>query len=86
MRIHDNIDAHLSKHKFGFRKSRARNNYAIFIMRQILEKANEHQVPLYFNDVGCKAAFDTIVEDVKVYWGGSQYIVTPNGNVDYFTI
>ena len=54
-------------------KNRARDNYVIFIMRQIIEKSNEHQVPLYFNFDDFNAAFDAIVEYVKVYWGGSQY-------------
>ena len=33
---------------------------AIFIVRQIIEKAKEHQVPLHFNFIDFKAAFDTI--------------------------
>ena len=33
---------------------------AIFIVRQIMEKGKEHQVPLHFNFIDFKAAFDTI--------------------------
>ena len=33
---------------------------AIFIIRQVIEKAQEHRVPLHFNFVDSKAAFDTI--------------------------
>ena len=37
MRIDDKIDTHLSKQQFGFRKNRG--TVAIFIVRQIMEKA-----------------------------------------------
>ena len=39
---------------------------AIFIVRQKIEKAKQHQVPLHFNFVDVKAAFDTIWR--KVLW------------------
>ena len=33
---------------------------AIFIVRQVIEKTKEHRVPLHFNFVDFKAAFDTV--------------------------
>jgi len=45
--------------QFGFRPGRGTVD-AIFIVRQIIEKAKEHQVPLHFNFVDFKAAFDTV--------------------------
>ena len=45
--------------QFGFRLGRGTVD-AIFIVRQIMEKAKEHQVPLHFNFIDFKAAFDTI--------------------------
>ena len=33
---------------------------AIFIVRQIMEKAREHNVPIHFNFIDFKAAFDTV--------------------------
>ena len=33
---------------------------SVFTMRQLMEKANEHQVPLHLNFMDFKAAFDTI--------------------------
>ena len=39
---------------------------AIFIARQIIEKAQEHQVPIHFNFIDFKAAFDTIW--MKALW------------------
>ena len=48
-----------SESQFGFRPYRGTVD-AIFITRQILEKAKEHNVPLHFNFVEFKAAFDTV--------------------------
>ena len=59
MSIGDNTNAHLSKKQFGFRKNRGTLD-AIFFVRQITEKAKNHQVPLHFNCVDFKAAFGTI--------------------------
>ena len=47
------------KSQFGFRPGRGTVD-AIFIVRQIIEKAKEHQVQLHFNFVDFEAAFDTI--------------------------
>ena len=59
MRRDDNIDTHLSMQQFGFRKNRGTVD-AIFIVRQIMEKANKHQILLHVNVVDFKAAFDNI--------------------------
>ena len=59
MRTDDNIDTHLSKKQYGFRKNRGTED-AIFIVQQIMEKTNEHQVPLHLDFFYFKAAFDTI--------------------------
>ena len=45
--------------QFGFRQGRGTVD-AIFIVRQIIEKAREHQVPLHFNVIDFKSAFDTV--------------------------
>ena len=45
--------------QFGFRQGRGTVD-AIFIVRQIIEKAREHQVPLHFNFIDFKSAFDTV--------------------------
>ena len=71
MRIDDDIDAHLSKQQFGFRKKRGTVD-AIFIVRQIMEKANEHQVLLHLICVDSKAALYTNWKYVEAYCGGSQ--------------
>ena len=45
--------------QFGFRQGRGTVD-AIFIVRQIIEKAREHQVPFHFNFIDFKSAFDTV--------------------------
>ena len=45
--------------QIGFRQGRGTVD-AIFIVRQIIEKAREHQVPLRFNFIDFKSAFDTV--------------------------
>ena len=49
----------IGESQFGFRPGRGTVD-AIFIARQIIEKAKEHQVPIHFNFIDFKAAFDTI--------------------------
>ena len=51
--------------QFGFRQGRGTVD-AIFIVRQIIEKAREHQVPLHFNFIDFKSAFDTVCR--KALW------------------
>ena len=49
----------------GFRPGRGTVD-AIFIVRQIMEKACEKKIPLYFHFIDFKAAFDTILR--KALW------------------
>ena len=58
-RIQMTIDDHLAEEQCGFRSSRGTTD-AIFVVRQILEKAKERRVPVHWNFVDFKAAFDTI--------------------------
>ena len=53
------IEESISDSQFGFRPGRGTID-AIFIVRQIIEKAREHQVPLHIHFIDFKAAFDTI--------------------------
>ena len=53
------IESSISDSKFGFRPGRGTTD-AIFIIRQLIEKAKEHQIPLHFHFIDFKAAFDTI--------------------------
>ena len=55
----DIIERSLSESQYGFRPGRGTTG-AIFIARQIIEKAREHQVPLHFHFIDFKSAFDTI--------------------------
>ena len=72
LRIEDNINTHLSKQQFGLRKNRGVVD-AIFIVRQIMEKAKEHQVSLHFVDV--KAAF-------YIIWRGALWKMLRSIGVD----
>ena len=58
-RIQDTIDDHLREEQCGFRSSRGTTD-AVFIVRQIIEKARERRIPIHWNFVDFKAAFDTI--------------------------
>ena len=58
-RSSDIIERSLSESQHGFRPNRGTTD-AIFIARQIIEKAREHQVPIHFHFIDFKAAFDTI--------------------------
>lgn len=53
------IEGSIGESQFGFRSGKGTTD-AIFIARQIIEKAKEHQVPLHFHFIDFKAAFDTI--------------------------
>ena len=53
------IEESISDSQFGFMPGRGTID-AIFIVRQIIEKAREHQVPLHIHFIDFKAAFDTI--------------------------
>ena len=58
-RMQANIGAKLRESQFGFREGRGTVD-AIFIVRQIIEKANERKIPLNSHFIDFKAAFDTI--------------------------
>ena len=53
------IEQATGESQFGYRPGRGTVDI-ILIVRQIIEKAKEHQVPLHFNFIYFKAAFDTI--------------------------
>ena len=61
-RIQGTIEEHLSEEQCGFRSSRGTTD-AIFIVRQVLEKAKERHIPIHWNFVDFKAAFDTVWRD-----------------------
>ena len=50
---------HLTEEQCGFRSSRGTTD-AVFVVRQIIEKARERRIKLHWNFVDFKAAFDTI--------------------------
>ena len=58
-RIQVTIDNHLTEEQCGFRSSRGTTD-AVFVVRQIIEKARERRITLHWNFVDFKAAFDTI--------------------------
>ena len=49
----------LTEEQYGFRSSRGTTG-AVFVVRQIIEKARERRIKLHWNFVDFKAAFDTI--------------------------
>ena len=53
------IEESMSDSQIDFRSGRGTID-AIFIIRQIIEKAREHQVPIHIHFIDFKAAFDTI--------------------------
>ncbi|KAK3882552.1 hypothetical protein Pcinc_013084 [Petrolisthes cinctipes] len=59
LRIEGILEESASESQFGFRTGRGTID-AIFIARQILEKAREHNVPIHFNFIDFKSAFDTV--------------------------
>lgn len=58
-RIEGIIEESMGESQFGFRTGRGTTD-AIFVARQIMEKAKEHNVPIHFNFIDFKAAFDTV--------------------------
>jgi len=69
----------INESQFGFRPGRGTTD-AIFVARQIIEKAKEHKVPLHFNFIDFKAAFDTIWREalwkIMLQIGIPQKVVT----------
>ena len=58
-RIQVTIDSHLTEEQCGFRSSRGTTD-AVFVVRQIIEKARERRIKLHWNFADFKASFDTI--------------------------
>ena len=61
-RMQIKINEFLKESQYGFRAGRGTVD-AIFVMRQIMEKARERHLQLHINFVDFKAAFDTIWRD-----------------------
>ena len=59
MRMTNRTEAFLRESQFGFRRNRGTVD-AIFVVRQIMEKARERRVNLHFHFIDFKAAFDTV--------------------------
>ena len=58
-RMKANVDIKLKESQYGFRSGRGIVD-AIFVIRQVIEKAKEKNVPLHFHFIDFKSAFDTI--------------------------
>jgi hypothetical protein len=58
-RMKARVEAKLSEIQYGFRAGRGTVD-AIFIVRQIIEKAKEKRIPLHLHFIDFKAAFNTI--------------------------
>jgi len=58
-RMKEKVDLKLRESQYGFRPGRGTVD-AIFIVRQIIEKAREKNIPIHFHFIDFKAAFDTI--------------------------
>lgn len=58
-RMKPKLELFMSRSQFGFRPGKGTVD-AIFILRQLMEKAKEHDVPLHINFVDFKSAFDTV--------------------------
>ena len=65
-RIQQSIDNHLSEEQCRFRSSRGTTD-AVFVVRQLFEKAKERRVPIHWNFVDFKAAV------AYMYYGGKHY-------------
>ena len=58
-RMKTKVDRKLKESQYGFRSGRGTVD-AIFVVREIIEKAKEKNIPLHFNFIDFKSAFDTI--------------------------
>jgi len=58
-RIHNGVDIRLRNEQAGYRKGRGTTEQ-IFILRNIIEQANEWQASLYINFIEFEKAFDSI--------------------------
>ena len=61
-RMKEKMNNKLRESQYGFRPGRGTVD-AVFIVRQIIEKAKEKNIPLYFHFIDFKAAFDTVWRD-----------------------
>ena len=73
------IESSMSDSQFGFRPGRGTTD-AIFIIRQLIEKAKEHQITLISIFIDFKAAFYTIW--IETLWKMLLKIVIPNKLVE----
>ena len=73
------IESSMIDSKFGCRPGRGTTD-AIFIIRQLIEKAKEHQIPLHFHFIDFKSAFDTIW--IEALWKMLLKIGVPNKLVE----
>ena len=62
LRIRDAVDEHLRENLAGFRKGRSCSDQC-FVLRQLVEKSLEFQIPVKINFIDFKAAFDSIQRD-----------------------
>jgi hypothetical protein len=58
-RMKAKVETKFRESQYGFRSGRGTVD-AIFIVRQIIEKAKEKKIPLHFHFIDFKAAFDTV--------------------------
>ena len=58
-RMQEKLTSKLKESQYGFRAGRGTVD-AVFIVRQIIEKAKEKRFPLHFHFIDFKAAFDTV--------------------------
>ena len=82
-RMKEKTEMHIKDNQFGFRLGRGTVD-AIFIVRQIMEKARERNIAVHFHFVDFKAAFDTIWR--KALWKMLRAIGIPEKMVNIIKI
>ena len=70
-RIQDKVNGRLKETQYGFRRGRGTID-AIFIVKQLIEKAKERNLSLSFHFIYFKAAFDTVWR--KALWKMLRHI------------
>ena len=78
-RMRKRIEEKTKESQYGFRPGRGTVD-AIFIVRQIMEKAKERKIDLHFNFIDFKAAFDTVWR--KALWKMLRSIGVGNRTVN----
>ena len=58
-RMKGKVDRKMKESQYGFRSGRGTVD-AIFVVRMLIEKANEKNIPLHFHFIDFKSAFDTV--------------------------